>query len=252
MNKFEEIMANWAKSTGLATVAVGADGKYISECYNFTDFCINLTRGSEEGCRRCEKCDREGKGVYNCHAGLVDFGMPITLNDGTVLGSVIGGQVLPEEPDEAKFRKVAGELGINPDRYIEALHNVNVRTRKQIEASAKLLGDVINMFVRHSYTEAINNNILDSLLKGIDEAASEINIANEANRKLAKVSMNQKMLGINASIEAAHAGAAGKGFAIVAGEVQKLATTMERSSHEITNSLTNLTEIITALDSTKR
>ena len=34
MVKFEEIMSNWAKSTGLATVAVGADGKYIRECYN--------------------------------------------------------------------------------------------------------------------------------------------------------------------------------------------------------------------------
>ncbi len=252
MTKFEQIMSNWAKSTGLATVAVGADGKYISECYNFTEFCIDLTRGSEEGCRRCEKCDREGKGVYACHAGLVDFGIPITLNDGTVLGSVIGGQVLPEEPDEEKFRRTAIELKIDPDRYIDALHRVNVKTRKQIEASAKLLGDVINMFVRSSYAEAVNDNVVDTLLKGINEAASEINIANEANRKLAKVSMNQKMLGINASIEAAHAGAAGKGFAIVAGEVQKLATTMERSSHEITNSLTNLTEIITALDSTKK
>lgn len=252
MAKFEQIMCNWAKSTGLATVAVGADGKYISECYNFTEFCINLTRGSEEGCRRCEKCDREGKGVYNCHAGLVDFGIPITLNDGTVLGSVIGGQVLPEEPDEDKFRRTAVELKIDPDKYIDALHRVNVKTRKQIESSAKLLGDVINMFVRSSYAEAVNNTIVGSLLTGINEAASEINIANEANRKLAKVSMNQKMLGINASIEAAHAGAAGKGFAIVAGEVQKLATTMERSSHVITNSLSNLTEIITALDSTKR
>lgn len=73
MKRFEEIMNNWAKSTGLATVAVGADGQYISDCYNFTDFCIKLTRGSAEGCRRCEKCDREGKGVYSCHAGLVDF-----------------------------------------------------------------------------------------------------------------------------------------------------------------------------------
>jgi len=252
MEKFEQIMSNWAKSTGLATVAVGADGKYISDCYNFTEFCIDLTRGSEEGCRRCQKCDREGKGVYACHAGLVDFGIPITLNDGTVLGSVIGGQVLPEEPDEEKFRRTAIELKIDPDRYIDALHRVNVKTRKQIEASAKLLGDVINMFVRSSYAETVNDKIVDSLLTGINEAASEINIANEANRKLAKVSMNQKMLGINASIEAAHAGAAGKGFAIVAGEVQKLATTMERSSHEITNSLTNLTEIITALDSTRR
>lgn len=43
MEKFESIMSDWAVATGLATVAVGADGKYISECYNFTDFCIKLT-----------------------------------------------------------------------------------------------------------------------------------------------------------------------------------------------------------------
>ena len=77
-------------------MAVGADGKYISDCYNFTEFCIDLTRGSAEGKKRCEQCDREGHGVYPCHAGLVDFGIPITLEDGTVLGSIIGGQVLPE------------------------------------------------------------------------------------------------------------------------------------------------------------
>lgn len=48
MKKFEEIMSNWAKSTGLATVAVGDDGKYISECYNFTDFCIKLMKDVED------------------------------------------------------------------------------------------------------------------------------------------------------------------------------------------------------------
>lgn len=64
MDKFEQIMKNWAESTGLATVAVGADGEYISDCYNFMEFCIKLTRGSAEGKRWCEKCDREGQGVY--------------------------------------------------------------------------------------------------------------------------------------------------------------------------------------------
>ena len=63
MEKFESIMSDWAVATGLATVAVGADGKYISECYNFTDFCIKLTRGSKEGCRRCEKVTLRDK-VY--------------------------------------------------------------------------------------------------------------------------------------------------------------------------------------------
>ena len=42
MEQFERIMSNWADSTGLATVAVGADGNYISQCYNFTDFCMQL------------------------------------------------------------------------------------------------------------------------------------------------------------------------------------------------------------------
>lgn len=123
MNKFEAIMKNWA----LATVAVGTDGKYISDCYNFTDFCIKLTRGSKEGCRRCEKCDREGKGVYHCHAGLIDFGIDLTVN-GEKVGSVIGGQVLPEHPDEDKFRQVAREIGVDEDKYIDALARVNVRT----------------------------------------------------------------------------------------------------------------------------
>lgn len=249
MKKFENIMYNWAKSTGLATVAVGADGKYISECYNFTDFCIKLTRGSTEGRRRCEKCDREGTGVYPCHAGLVDFGIPITLNDGTVLGSVIGGQVLPENPDDDAFRKTARELGIDEDTYIEALHKVNVRTKEEIDASANLLGDVINMFVRSSYQEKQNAQILEKLKSGITVAAEQIDGANKNTEKISGFSKKQNMLALNASIEAARAGDAGKGFAVVATEVQKLATGMAEVSKEIETQLSLLTTTINDLNS---
>lgn len=248
MKKFESIMDNWAKSTGLATVAVGADGKYISECYNFTDFCIKLTRGSKEGCRRCEKCDREGHGVYSCHAGLVDFGIPITLNDGTVLGSVIGGQVLPEEPDDDKFRATARELGIDEDTYISALHKVSVKTREQIEASANLLGDVINMYVRSSYHEKHSEKLLVKLRNGIAKAAEEIEGANASTSQIAAFSKRQNMLALNASIEAARAGETGKGFAVVAAEVQKLAGGMAETSKEINDRLTQLTITINELN----
>ena len=248
MVKFESIMDNWAKSTGLATVAVGADGKYISECYNFTDFCIKLTRGSKEGCRRCEKCDQEGEGVYSCHAGLVDFGIPITLSDGTVLGSVIGGQVLPENPDDNAFRATARELGINEDTYIEALHKVNVRSRDEIEASANLLGDVINMFVRSSYQEKQNDRILEKLRNGISKAAKEIEAANASTSQIAAFSKRQNMLALNASIEAARAGESGKGFAVVAAEVQNLAGGMAETSREIDERLAHLTVTINELN----
>lgn len=248
MTKFEEIMSNWAMSTGLATVAVGDDGSYISECYNFTDFCIKLTRGSAEGCRRCEKCDQEGQGVYNCHAGLVDFGIPITLDDGTVLGSVIGGQVLPENPDEEKFRTVARELGIDEDTYIDALHKVNVKTREEIEAAANLLGDVINMFVRASYATSQNERIVEGLKEGISKAAEQIVVANENTKQIEGFSNRQKMLALNASIEAARAGEAGRGFAVVAEEVQKLALGMSVTSKNIREALGSVTETITSLN----
>ncbi len=248
MNKFEEIMSNWALATGLATVAVGDDGKYISECYNFTDFCIKYTRGSKEGCRRCEQNDRDGKGVYACHAGLVDFGIPITLDDGTVLGSIIGGQVLPEHPDEEKFRATAREFGIDEDEYIEALKKVNVKSRQEIEASANLLGDVINMFVRASYTANVNSKIVEKLTSGIDLAAEQIVTANENVKQIEKFSNRQKILALNASIEAARAGEAGRGFAVVAEEVQKLAQGMSVISVNIKNALGNVTQTITSLN----
>ena len=247
MRKFEEIMQNWALSTGLATVAVGEDGQYISQCYNFTDFCIKLTRGSAEGCRRCEKNDQEGKGVYSCHAGLMDFGIPITLDDGTVLGSVIGGQVLPESPNEEKFRATARELGIDEDRYINALQKVSVKTREQIEASANLLGDVINMFVRASYATSQNTNIVHRLQDGINKAAEQIVLANENTHQIEAFSNRQKILALNASIEAARSGEAGRGFAVVAQEVQKLAQGMAVTSVNIKNALREVTDTIMQL-----
>lgn len=248
MSKFEEIMNNWAKSTGLATVAVGADGKYISECYNFTEFCIQLTRGSAEGCKRCEKNDREGQGIYPCHAGLMDFGIPITLEDGTVLGSIIGGQVLPQEPDEEVFRATARELGIDEDRYIEALSKVSVKTEEEIVASANLLGDVINMFVRASYSSKKNADLLNELQKGISVAAEQLEEANKNTKKIEGFSNKQKILALNASIEAARAGEAGRGFAVVAEEVQKLALGMSVTSQEISSTLNEVTETIQKLN----
>lgn len=248
MEKFEEIMRNWAQSTGLATVAVGEDGQYISECYNFTDFCIKLTRGSKEGCRRCEKNDREGKGVYSCHAGLVDFGIPITLNDGTQLGSVIGGQVLPENPDEERFRQTARELHINEEEYIKALRKVNVKSKAEIEASAQLLGDVINMFVRASYATMQNQQLVSGLREGIRKAAEQIIAADDKTKQIAAFSKRQKVLALNANIEAARAGEAGRGFSVVADEVQKLAQGMSNVSIQIGQVLNAVTETIMALN----
>lgn len=243
MEKFEHIMENWAKATGLATVAVGADGKYISECYNFTDFCIKLTRGSDEGRRRCEQCDREGKGVYHCHAGLIDFGIDLVVN-GEKVGSVIGGQVLPENPDENKFAKVAREIGVDEDAYLKALDKVNVRTEEAIVASANLLGDALNNFINSEYNSKFNGQLIERLSTGVSECEKLVKDIQQNTSDLNRIQQRQNILALNASIEAARAGDAGKGFAVVAKEVGNLSVESRQLNEQITKTIDSISQVV--------
>ena len=248
MNKFEEIMRNWAKSTGLAAAAVEVGGKYISKRYNFTDFCTRLTRSSKEGARRCEKCQRDGQGVYSCHAGLFEFSIPVVLEDGTQLGKVIGGQVFLESLSDDKFRKIVEELGIKEESYIDALKKVKVRQRDEVEAAAHLLGDAINMFVQTSYAAKANEELFGGLTTNISAAIKEIDAASDSAKKITGFSGKQRMLALSASLGAARAGEHGRGFSVVAGEVQKLAQDMDETSGEIIHSLNKLADIIHQLE----
>lgn len=165
-----------------------------------------------------------------------------------MLGSIIGGQVLPENPDEEKFRQTARELGIDEDKYIKALKKVNVKTKEQIDASANLLGDVINMFVRASYANWKNENLVGELKGGIAKAAEQIEEATDKTKEIDGYSKRQQILALNASIEAARAGDQGKGFAVVATEVQKLARDMATSSEAIKKILGQLSHTINNLN----
>lgn len=250
LNLLNELMKEWSLATGMATIAVDNEGKYITDEIGFTDFCMKYTRGSSEGMRRCVKCDNECKGTYFCHAGLMDFSVDIMVGD-VYLGKIIGGQVLPGEPDEEKFRQIAKELGINPDEYIAALRKVPVKTEEGIRASAKLLGDVVNMLVNFEYMKQQNGNLIQSLDENIDAAATLIEQINDKSHSLEQVESKQKILALNASIEAARAGDAGRGFAVVATEVGKLAETSKNINISIKSTLQELNQVIGVIEAHK-
>lgn len=246
MQEFESIISNWSKATGLAAVAVGTDGKYISQRYNFTDFCMKYTRGSKEGLMRCEKCDKTGKDVYHCHAGLIDFSIDLIVDEKKV-GAVIGGQVLSANPDEAAFRKIAREIGVNEEEYINALQKVNVRTEEAIRASVELLGQALNHFINAQYVKNKNGNIASTLTKTIEETNQLVSQIKEKTEGLNKIENQQKILALNANIEAARAGDVGRGFAIVASEFGKLSANSSVLNVEIRKIVENISEVVTKM-----
>lgn len=250
MTLLDEIMRIWSAATGLATVAVDNDGKYISSEINFTDFCIKYTRGSKEGCRRCVKCDNECTGTYYCHAGLMDFSQDIIV-DGEVMGKIIGGQVLPEEPDENKFRAMAVELGIDPEEYIAALKRVPIRTEENIRASADLLGRIVNMLVNFEYAKSKNQMLIDTMNSELGNSMELIKKVEEYSKDLDSIENRQNILSLNASIEAARAGEAGRGFAVVAGEVRNLSARSSEVNKHIKATLASLDDSINKMNNAR-
>lgn len=251
LKMLDEIMRSWSKATGLATVAVDNEGKYISGEIGFTDFCIKYTRGSKEGCRRCVKCDNECSGTYYCHAGLMDFSVDIEV-DGEVLGKLVGGQVLSHEPDEEQIKAVAKELGISPEAYYQAAKKVPVRTEAAIRAAAELLEITVNMFINYEYIHSKNDRIIDALNTNIGEVSSLLKDINDKSRALDKIESKQRILALNASIEAGRAGEAGKGFSVVANEVGTLAVNSGEVNKSIKNALKELTTVVGKLEEANR
>ncbi len=186
--------------------------------------------------------------MYHCHAGLIDFGIDLVV-EGQKVGSVIGGQVLPEHPDEEKFRKVARELGINEDKYIEALKKVNVRTEESINASAMLLGQVLNNFINAEYSKKINGSIIGSLTDGVNAANHLVEEIKKKTGELRSIQSKQKILALNASIEAARAGELGAGFSVVANEVGKLSEKSSSVNKDIEDIVTKISDVVSSMKS---
>ncbi len=103
------------------------------------------------------------------------------------------------------------------------------------------------MFVQASYANMQNDMIVGRLQEGINKAAEKIVKANENTHQIEAYSNRQKILALNASIEAARSGETGKGFAVVAEEVQKLAQGMAVTSVNIKDALKGVTETIMQL-----
>ncbi len=276
----------FANATGMAALATDDTGS-VTDLSNPTDFCMRYTRKSAKGCERCNKCDlqggsesvRSGKpAVYFCHAGLVDFAAPIILN-GKHIGSLIGGQVLTQKPDEEKFKKIAKDIGVDPNLYIEALRKIKIVPKSQVDAAAKLLYQMANALsdIGYQRIQAVDKsekneellkelnsgfsdienemkNVIDSIRRledGIEEikksassSAKAVDNTDGIVRSIENTSTQLTLIGFNASIEAKRAGAAGAGFNVIAQEVRNLAGKNSKQASDVDTTLSAIKKSI--------
>ena len=155
----QKIQNAFTDMSGIASLITDARGVIQTKPSGFTEFCGKYVRNSEEGRRRCEKCDRigaekaakaGGSRAYFCHAGLVAFAAPIMAH-GHMVGCFLGGQMLTIPPDEEKTRKVAEEIGVDPDELLRAAKDIRIVDERTVEKVSNAVYTIANVLSEIGY-----------------------------------------------------------------------------------------------------
>ncbi|SFR58102.1 PocR ligand-binding domain-containing protein [Anaeromicropila populeti] len=269
LDLLQKFLDNFAESMNLASVAVDAQGNPVTNPSRYTRFCKNYTHSTKAGDDRCAVSHNKGgleaarlkrPYVYKCHAGLIDFAAPIIV-EGKLIGTILGGQILTSAPVESEFRQVAREIGVNEEAYVDAAREVYVSTERNVQAAAEVLFIVANALSQNGYQKLKMKQMSNTLVENFSQisatmeelAASSIsvndnqsslnqeilqvkNISNEINsilKSIKNIADQTKMLGLNAAIEAARAGDAGRGFSVVASEIRNLSQNSKETAIKI-------------------
>lgn len=149
------------------------------------------------------------------------IGYPIIV-DGEVIGGIAVGMPTTVLQLSEELPKKITDMVASLYQVSEAMKNISLVTQDQANAGEALTHQSSKVQEKTKETE--------SIVKYIDSVAK-----------------NTNMLGLNASIEAARAGAAGKGFTVVASEIQKLAGTSTESAKQIKQTIASIQSMVSEM-----
>lgn len=146
-----------------------------------------------------------------------------------------GAEYTTEQTDHVN--KYLQNLSENSDKTQQLVEGVFVsldNSQKEIENARGEFGNLIHQVSNVS-------QVFDELLKLISDIQTHYNSIQGFATMITGIAQQTNLLSLNAAIEAARVGEAGKGFSVVANEIKKLSADTQENAKDIMSSLKNLT-----------
>lgn len=176
VEELQTLQDNWAKATDLAFVTVDCNGTPITKQSNFTPFCKRLREldAFREKCYYCDACGgrkakRIGRAyVYICHAGLIDFAIPIMIK-GQYVGAFLAGQVAVTDFGNLKKITTQSEAWKEDEELLALYKQIRPMPVEKVQAVAQIICDSYNYSVEKEYANKVNAELRETDYKLMKE-----------------------------------------------------------------------------------
>ena len=111
-----------------------------------------------------------------------------------------------------------------------------------VNKSIDIMADSFEQLLDNTDTGVEKQEVVSQKIKDIESQSEALQGANTV---IATIASQTNLLAMNAAIEAAHAGDAGRGFSVVADEIKKLSESSSQESNKINEQLNNIMNSIT-------
>lgn len=175
----------------------------------------------------------------------------ISVNNTDIIIEVTGSENLKNILKE-KFEDKCTIIDSKAALLLSMLVKKDAQRSEKISKDINIIKDTSEIIKNelNEISSSVNNihDVSNNLLKSINLSKEHIAESDKIIKYFNDISKQTKILGINASIESARAGEHGRGFSVVAMEVQKLANNSGEFAKEINVILTKLSEEITNIN----
>lgn len=179
LDALQQIQDTFGKATGLAAIAVNYQGDPLIRYSSFTPFCAKLREHPKynEKCRQSDahsslESARTGEiCIHRCHAGLIDFAIPIIV-EGEYVASMLAGQAKVDICDNDLINqdliKLSADIFTDVPELKEYFDRIPVLPFNRIHEAANLMYLTLNHTVEQYLTNKKTLTLLEEQKKKVE------------------------------------------------------------------------------------